>query len=390
MPQLTQGLIVAVLIGLLLAIIVGYYLRQGQVNDLSKALHQSQKRQEELAQEHEQRMRDATAQLQKDYETQLAESMEHYQAQYDEQRSQMEAEYRARLSMAAGGGATDIDSTIEHRIRKQYETRLKEAATKIQQAYEAHLQEKLVAAQQDYEQRLAAAIAGPNPGPISLPESETSAMESVNSTDLAEIEARLQSSYDQRLAKRLADYQDDMNRRLAQLEQDYEARLTMVQAGASAASPSDSEPSAEELELNLRRELETSLREEYEQKLAEKIEHYQDELTQRTQELEQSYEARLQLLQAAPAAPLTPANDAEESDGGEFDLNAQADEMDFDSLLGSAPEGAKGDEFDLDSSFDSDSLDSDSLDLEALLNDPAQDETSDGLIEGLDDISDLS
>ena len=38
MPQLMQGLIVAVLIGLLLAVIVGYYLRQGQVNELAEAL----------------------------------------------------------------------------------------------------------------------------------------------------------------------------------------------------------------------------------------------------------------------------------------------------------------------------------------------------------------
>jgi uncharacterized protein HemX len=55
MPQLTQGLIIAGLIALMLAIIVGYYLRQGQVNELTEALQQSQKRQDELAQEHEQR-----------------------------------------------------------------------------------------------------------------------------------------------------------------------------------------------------------------------------------------------------------------------------------------------------------------------------------------------
>jgi hypothetical protein len=73
--------------------------------------------------------------------------MERHQAQAEEQRSQLEAEYLARQSMAEGSPTpVEADPTIEQRIRKQYETRLKEAATKIQQAYEQHLQEKLVEA----------------------------------------------------------------------------------------------------------------------------------------------------------------------------------------------------------------------------------------------------
>ncbi|MEA5448885.1 hypothetical protein VB780_09920 [Leptolyngbya sp. CCNP1308] len=292
MPQLTQGLIVAALIGLLLAVIVGYYLRQGQVNELTEALQQSQKRQEELERQHEQRLRDATQQLQRDYEAHLAEKMEQYEDQFEERRGQLESEYRTRQSVM-GGAPVDADSTTEQRIRKQYETRLKEAATKIQQAYEQHLQEKLVEArsqaQQDYDQRLAEAIAHyqdqeqarqTTPGETSLGAlvPEPTAVASGNTADTAEIEARLQAEY---------------NQRLAQLEQDYEARLQTAQT--SGPVPTDLAPSAAELELNLRRELEESLRAEYEQKLAEKIEHYQDELTQRTQELEQAYEARLQL-----------------------------------------------------------------------------------------------
>lgn len=278
MPQLTQGLIVivAVLIGLLLAIIVGYYLRQSQVNELSEALQQSQQRQEDLAEEHEQRLREATLQLQKDYEAQLADRMERYQAQLNEQRSQLEAEYQTRQSLT-GGAPDQADSSVEQRIRKQYEARLKEAAAKIQQAYEQHLQEKL-----------------------------------------AEARSQAQQDNAQRLAERLSEYQDDMAQRLAQMEQDYEARLQLAQTGltASGAVTAATDPSAEELELNLRRELETSLRNEYEQKLAEKIEHYQNELTQRTQELEQSYAAQLQLLQtsATPSPALA-------DNSGEFDLD---------------------------------------------------------------------
>lgn len=308
MPQLTQGLIVAALIGLLLAVIVGYYLRQGQVNELTEALQQSQKRQEDLEKEHEQRLRTATQQLQRDYEAQLAEKMEQYQDRLEERRSQLEAEYRTRQSVM-GGAPVDADSTTEQRIRKQYETRLKEAATKIQQAYEQHLQDKLVEArsqaQQDYDQRLAEAIAhyqdqqtrqAPSAIALGALVPEPTVVADSGIPDVAEIEARLQAEYDQRLT---------------QMQQDYEARL--AQAGGSVPSaldPAVLNPSAAELELNLRRELEESLRAEYEQKLAEKIEHYQDELTQRTLELEQAYEARLQ-LQVAPF-PETPASVADE------------------------------------------------------------------------------
>ncbi|MBE9112677.1 hypothetical protein IQ273_25120 [Nodosilinea sp. LEGE 07298] len=406
MPQLTQGLIVAVLIGLLLAIIVGYYLRQSQVNELSEALHQSQQRQDDLAKEHEQRLREATLQLQQDYEAQLTERMERYQAQYDEQRSQMEVEYQARQSMM-GGVSNEVDSTIEQRIRKQYEARLKEAATKIQQAYEQHLQEKLVEArsqaQQDYDQRLAEAIAhyqdetqarlAQDTGniPLGALVPEPSTVDSAESTDLAEVEARLQAEYEQRLAERISEYQDDTAQRLAQMAQDYEVRLQMAQASSPGAGSIATEPSAEELELNLRRELEASLREEYEQQLAEKIEHYQNELTQRTQELEQSYEARLQLQQSLPSEAPAPI-----ADPGEFDLDtaiaaanaatlaagleagldlggafppdpaappaADAD-IDFDAtFLDNDLESPEGNEFALDPGFDTENLESTGFD----------------------------
>jgi hypothetical protein len=271
MPQLTQGLIVGVLIGLLLAVIVGYYLRQGQVNELTEALQQSQKRQEDLEREHELRLRDATGQLQKDYEAHLAATMERYQAQLEDQRAQLEDEYRARQSLLGEPGG-DGDSTPEQRIRKQYETRLKEAAAKIQQAYEQHLQEKLL-----------------------------------------EARSLAQQEYDQRLAGAIAQHQDDMQARLTQMQCDYEAQLQMAQVSASGSVA----PSSEELEFNLRREIEDQLREQHEQQLAETIEHYQNQLTQRAQELEQSYEARLQLLQTS--TPTTSAIAAAEEEPA-FDL----------------------------------------------------------------------
>jgi hypothetical protein len=75
---------------------------------------------------------------------------------------------------------------------------------------------------------------------------------SPETTDQSEVEARLQAEYDQRLADRIAEYQDDMAQRLNQMEQDYEARLQLVQASLPEVMPTATDPSAEELELNLR------------------------------------------------------------------------------------------------------------------------------------------
>ena len=437
MPQLTQGLIVADLIGLLLAVIVGYYLRQSQVNDLTLALRQSQTRQDDLEQEHERRLREATQQLQKDYEAQLAESIERHQAQLDEQIAQLEAEYQARQGLG-GNAAVETDSSVDQRIRKQYETRLKEVAGKMQQAYEQHLQERLAEeraiAQQAYDQRLAEAIARYQ-DQASLAQSPTDiplgnlVPESLVASDSTELAARLQADYDRRLAERTA-----------QLEQEYEARLAMATGSAPGSGAGVPEqPSIAELELNLRRELEENLRAEYEQKLAEKIEHYQDELTQRSQELEQSYEARLQLFQAgapAEAAPSLP-------DGAELDLEgaiaaanaaslaasigASLDEASLDTddvsldspevsldldafspeagfsvadsetnsddfgldLLDSDMESGGGQEFGQDDGLGLDT-DFDTEDLEGLLNAPGPDFAADDLLDSLDDISDLS
>lgn len=356
MTQSTQGIIIALLICLLVGVIIGFYLRQSRINDLSKALNQQKKRSEEIEQEHEKRLKEATLQLQKDYEQQLAEKIELYQSQYDDQVNQLEGEYNARLSMMGpaaagadpanlgaavmGAGASPEAAAIEQRIRKQYETRLKEAAQKIQQAYEQHLKLKLNEArdalQNDYEQRLAEKIAHyqdqfeaqlaqaapsvpPAMGAMALssdPITTGSGTPSNAFTALEQrdqIETELRREYEQKLAEKIEHYQNDMAQRLETLEQEYEARASMISPSTPERSPAVAEPTVAEqasLEENLRIQIEEQYKADYEQRLAEALERYQDEMVQRTQELEQEYEARLQLLQqAAPAAPpqgLTP------------------------------------------------------------------------------------
>jgi len=244
----TQGIIIALLIALLLGIVIGFYLRQGRINALSASLKQSREREVQLAEEHDARLQAATAQLQKDYERQLAAKIERYQDQYDAQLAQSEQEYQGRVSLLQQGlQAASPSPDADQRLKQQYEARLREAAQKIQQAYEQHLQDKL------REQRQA-----------------------------------LEQDYEQRLVQKVEHYEDQLAARL----QDVAAPVG-TPALVSGPVPPVAAPAADSLRAELAAE--------YERKLAAKIEHYQDDMARRMNELEQEYEARLRMVQAAPS-----------------------------------------------------------------------------------------
>lgn len=296
MTSSLQGIIIALLISLLVGIIIGYSVRQRRVSQLTSSLKHSQKRSESLEQEHQERLQAATLQLQQDYETQLAEKIERYQDQLEERTAQLEQEYQDRLEVmeqgrqsqgvGAGGTATSITPMpvvsgvsaevqyAEQQIKRQYEDRLREAARKIQQAYEQHLRQKL-----------------------------------------KETQAALQQDYESRLAQKIEYYEDQLAGRMAQLQAEYDLRLQTVTGqpmpltpgGESTITLSGSpEPVADPIAL------EAQLRAEYDQRLAEKIEHYQDELTRRIDNLEREYEARLQVSQQALAPKGDDPTDAEQ------------------------------------------------------------------------------
>jgi hypothetical protein len=335
-----QGIIIALLISLLIGIVVGFYLRQSHINELSDDLQKSRKRNQELEQEHERRLQTATLQLQQDYESQLTEKIEQYQQQYNQQIAQLEAEYNARADLHAQGqqpsemspdagygepfATPESQHAIEQRIRTQYEVRLKEAAYKIQQAYEHHLKEKLNESrdliQQDYEQRLAEKIQYyQNQMDQRLSQSnqaqearlmamttdgDAATMGIAATAGAAATATQLRAEYEAKLAEKIEYYQDEFNRRVEALEREYEARTRMVEGasagteGVGAFSDAGMTPADRQaLEASLRDEIEVSLRAEYDQRLAETIEQYQDELGQRTQELEDQLAARLQLEQ---------------------------------------------------------------------------------------------
>lgn len=277
MPPMMQGIIIALLISLLVGILIGFSLRQGRVNALTKSLKESRDRQESQARDHEVRLRTATEQLQRDYEQQLAEKSERYQRQYDEQVQRLETEYQARQNAALDGGmppgfdpehpeadlGTVPVSEAEQQIRKQYEARLKDIAYKIQQAYEQHLREKLAEARDAY-----------------------------------------QAEYDQRLSQALERYQDEAEARLAEALRDRDLQVAALGVDAAVGVGGDGNDTQVQERVAA---LEVELRAEYDRRLAERIEQYQDDMTQRTAQLEQEFAARLQMAQAAqPAVPPAP------------------------------------------------------------------------------------
>ncbi|NMF84778.1 hypothetical protein [Nodosilinea sp. P-1105] len=418
-----QGFITALLISLLVGVIIGFYLRQARINGLTTALKQSQGREKELEQEHESRLQAATLKLQQDYETQLAEKMEAYQSQYETQLSQMESTYQARQSLIAQGigdgiaGGNDMASTIEQRIRQQYESRLKEVAHKIQQAYEQHLQAKLVeareVAQADYDQRLAQVIehyqdeleqrlaqaTPPSVMPMDTPMdiSETAAIAATpgqspreqptaaSSETVALLEDQLRQEYDQRLAEAIEHHQDEMLQRTQALEADFANRLQLLQAAQPEAGSTEL---GEADRAALRAEIEADLRSQYEQQLAEKIEHYQIELTQRTQEMEQSFAARLAMVEQA-SPEVAPTDElSEELSSALSSLNVaeiQPSGDDFGALLDfDTNTEAPASPVPEDSGFDIDHLD-------ALLNEAVDEDTPPNqLFDDLDDLNNLS
>lgn len=323
-----QGIALALLLGLLVGFVAGYFLQKGRVNQLNEDLHQSREQLSRTEHDHERRLREATQVLQNDYEKQLAEKIERYQDQLEERLALMEKEYEGRLSLAsqsqqhsstsssASALAENVsqESTprllMEETIKQRYELRLKEAARKIQQAYEQHLRRKLRTfkdeLQHEYEERMAQKVEhyeeqisqrlqslgeaaetrglplgidplGPEPGMASQAGGKEMASE-----EILLLKNQLKEEYEHKLAKKIEQYQADLAQRIEQLEAQYEARLRATQPPASQQAPESDD-------------LDALLREEYEQKLAEKIEHYQDSFNRRMQDMEQEYEARLQL-----------------------------------------------------------------------------------------------
>ncbi|MEO1621508.1 MAG: hypothetical protein AAFU53_10825 [Cyanobacteria bacterium J06632_3] len=93
-----MGLFIGLSVGVLAGAIIYWLLRQ-RIERLLSALQNSQRRLQQMENEHEIRLRAATDQLQADYERQLAEKIEFYQDEQMLQCDLMELEFETRLEV---------------------------------------------------------------------------------------------------------------------------------------------------------------------------------------------------------------------------------------------------------------------------------------------------
>ncbi|PSN19740.1 hypothetical protein C7271_05710 [filamentous cyanobacterium CCP5] len=334
-------LVIAAILGIIIGAGIGWWLRQSRIDHLAEALQASHDHGKTLEREHERRLREATEQLLKDYEIQLAEKIERYQDHLEERIEAIEREYQGRFAVAAQGQRQAILDdgnrvplqaqspavhSLEAQIKQEYEQRLQTTSQKVQHAYEQQLQQELrdrkAELQHHYEARLAEKIEHYEHQLASQKlqleqefdlrlQALTAGQEAATDFEAkqrATIEAECQAAYEQKLAEKIEHYQDDLSRRLDDLKAEYEGRLQAAQPAISA----------EEMEAAIAARLQT----DYEQKLAEKIEYYQDDLSRRLADMQQEFEARLQLIQAQPSEPVSPAADTTPGDTDETTIQA--------------------------------------------------------------------
>lgn len=304
-----QAMSIPLLVGLVIGLAIAYLWMQGRIRRQAQALKASQQRLNDLEAEHERRLRETLKTLRADYDTHLAQQIAHYQDELADRTLELEQEYQMRMEVlqqgidvappaaparapgpveAIGPSETAKLSAPEVvKIKHQYETRLKEAAQKLQHAYEQQLAQRVKAAS-----------------------------------------TAVQHDYETRLAQKIEHYEQQFATRITQLEEEYQARHEMLNKAGSAspAALPQSSPSeimgrpGDETTMTLPPmarpvapavvptsttddakllAVKQQLRAEYEQQLAAKIEHYQDQLATRLKAQEEEFTARIAALQSA-------------------------------------------------------------------------------------------
>lgn len=328
-----QAMSIPLLVGLVIGLAIAYLWMQGRIRRQAQALKASQQRLNDLEAEHERRLRETLQTLRADYDTHLAQQIAHYQDELADRTLELEQEYQMRMEVlqqgvdvappaaparapgpveAIGPSETAKLSAPEVvKIKHQYETRLKEAAQKLQHAYEQQLAQRVKAAS-----------------------------------------TAVQHDYETRLAQKIEHYEQQFATRIAQMEEEFQARHAVLSEAASVmpvalpqSSPSEimgrpgdettmtlppmarsvppavpsPEPDAAKLQA-----VKQQLRAEYEQQLATNIAHYQDQLAARLKAQEEEFNARIAALQSAQAASSL-GHDAGEEGFDPLDLSDLSD-----------------------------------------------------------------
>lgn len=374
MTSSIQGVLIALLIAFIVGILVGYSFVQSRLKRQAEALKVSQRRLEEIEQSHELRLREATAQLRKEYEGELAETIEHYQDQLSQKAIEMEQIYETRFRVLQRGEIQTVTDPVEPdnldelpeefkepkppisppssvsrlpsrgqieplpeerdrtlsrsenlHLKKQYEARLKEAVQKLQSAYEQRL-----------------------------------------SNHAASVRENLKTAYEQRVAAKAREYAQQFEARQAALEQEYEAlKETLAPAQTftgtvSIPDPNESLGTGDETTMTLQspvvpktipqqstsvesvqqsvilsqdviesriQQVVDNVRQQYEQQLTQRLDESQQQFERKLQTVQSEYEKRIENLSASTSrasqetSPSQRTPDEEDDDFQPFDLS---------------------------------------------------------------------
>lgn len=314
------GIIVAILIAFIVGILVGYALLQRRLRHQEATLKENQRRLEELERSYEVRLKETTQQLRHDHETELMETIAHHQDQLSDRILELQQNYETRLKVIQQGLAPLINQEAATKVnlppvteepkadpsqqevtqlRRRYEKRLKEAAQKLQQAYEKQLAQhvKTVTAelQADYEQRLTAKIEH-------YDEQFAIRTAQLEAEYAAQHEALSQSQPIPTPDEVIGELPNQHPSKSGTREDVTVTLQPMPPSNFSAApqqfpSPQIPSPQMTEAEIDARIEAATQkVRQDYEQQLSTKLREYQRKLTSKVQELEDSYQERLNVL----------------------------------------------------------------------------------------------
>jgi hypothetical protein len=320
--------IVALLVSFLLGLGVGYSLLKRPLDQARQRLQKQKQRLEAMEAAHAERLQTKVERMQADFQAELSRQIAHYQDQLLERTQDLQQEHQTYLevmqqaTLVAGNGSQSAAVTTppeaQQALKKQYESRLKEAAQKLQQAYEQQLAHHV----------------------------------RTNRSDI-------QQAYESRLAQKIEHYENQLTSRLQQLEEEFTARQGVLTigngpevppnpqapmadphspsaimgtgnddptvtlapgsyplAGASPGPVRDETPTPPSPPENLQdlvADKVAEVRQMYETRLADQLAQYQDRWVTRMEELEAEYSDRLTAVQQV-APPEPPPNVVEQLD----------------------------------------------------------------------------
>lgn len=292
--------IIIALASALLGLIVGYWLPQRRLRQLSLRLQQHQQAMTAMESAHTLRLQETVQHLVQDHQVHLTEQAAHYQDELVSRLQDLSQEHDTHLQIVQQAtpapAAAEAEADQNQQLKERYEARLKEAAQKLQRAYEQQLAQRSRAAQSE-----------------------------------------AQTAYEARLAEKIEHYETQLAHQLAQLEAEFTARQAATPAPQpnpaatpsaiigtgnddptvtlyphqarppiAATSPEPAPPRVEEITQRLQAD--------YETKLAEKLAQYQDQWSARLTELEAEYQSRLATLQQTTAPTPPPPSIADQLD----------------------------------------------------------------------------